>query len=38
MFSLGGGGDELGEKVTIQNYGRALVKPKDQPRGVVQAP
>ena len=26
------------EKVTVQNCGRALVKPKNQPGGVVLAP
>ena len=32
MFSLGGGrGMDWREKVTVQNCGRALVKPKSQP-------
>ena len=31
-------GDGLVEKVTVQNCGRALVKPKNQPGGVVLAP
>jgi len=39
MFSLGGWrGMDWWEKVTVQNCGRALVKPKDQPGGVVLAP
>ena len=38
MFSLGGrGGWTGGEKVTVQNCGRALVKSKNQPGGVVLA-
>ena len=31
-------GDVLEEKVIVQNYGRTLVKPKNQPGGVVLAP
>jgi len=32
MFSLGGGrGMDLWEKITVQNCGRALVKPENQP-------
>jgi len=31
-------GDELAEKVIVQNCGRPLVKPKNQPGGVVLAP
>ena len=39
MFSLGGWqGMDCWEKVTVQNCGRALVKPKNQPGGVVLAP
>ena len=39
MFSLGEGwGMEWREKVTVQNCGRALVKPKNQPGWVVLAP
>jgi len=39
MFSLGGRwGMDWREKVTVQNCGRALVKPKNQPGGVVLAP
>ena len=40
MFSLGGGrGVDWREKViTVQNCGRALVKPKNQPGWVVLAP
>ena len=35
MFSLGGGwGMDWREKVTVQNCGRALVKPKNQPGGL----
>ena len=39
MFSLGGGRwMDWQEKVTVQNCGRVLVKPKNQPGGAVQAP
>jgi len=39
MFALGGWhGMDLWEKAKVQNCGRALVKPKNQPRGVVLAP
>jgi len=39
MFSLDGGhGMDWREKLTIQNFGKALVKPKNQPGGAVQAP
>ena len=39
MFSLGRGrGMDWLEKVTVKNCGRALVKPKNQPGGVVLAP
>jgi len=39
MFSLGGWrGMDWREKVTLQNCGRALVKPKNQPGGAVLAP
>ena len=39
MFSLGGWqGMDWREKVTVQNCGRALVKPKNQPGGAVLAP
>jgi len=39
MFSLGEWqGIDWREKVTVQNCGRALVKPKNQPGGVVLAP
>jgi len=39
MFSLGGRrGMDWREKVTVENCGRALVKPKNQPGGVVLAP
>jgi len=39
MFSLGGGqGMGWQEKVTVQNCGRSLMKPKNQPGGVVLAP
>jgi len=39
MFSLGGGwGMDWLETVTAQNCGRALVKPRSQPGGVVLAP
>ena len=34
----GGQGMDWREKVTVQNCGRALVKPKNQPGGVVLAP
>jgi len=38
MFSLGGWqGMDWREKVTVQNCGRALEKPKNQPGGVVLA-
>ena len=38
MFSLGGGqGMDWLEKVMVQNCGRALVKPKNQPGGVLLA-
>ena len=38
MFSLGGGrGVDWREKVTVQNCGRALVKPKNQAGGAVLA-
>ena len=38
MFSLGRAGVDWREKVTVQNCGRALVKPTNQPGGVVLAP
>jgi len=39
MFSLGGWrGMDWWEKVTVQNCGRALVKSKNQPGGVLLAP
>ena len=39
MFSLGGWqGMDWREKVTLQNGGRAPVKPKNQPGGAVLAP
>ena len=38
MFTLGGGGMDWQENVIVQNCGRALVKPKNQPGGVVLAP
>ena len=40
MFSLGGwwGVDWRKKKVTLQNCGRAIVKPKTQPGGAVLAP
>ena len=39
MFSLGGWWEmDWREKVTVQNGGRALVKPKNQPGGAVLAP
>jgi len=39
MFSLGGWqGMDWREKVTVQNCGWALVKPENQPEGVVLAP
>jgi len=39
MFSLGGEqGMDWREKVTVPNCGRALVKPRNQPGGVVLAP
>jgi len=41
MFSLlggEGGWTQWREKVTVQNCGRALVKPKNQPGGAVLAP
>ena len=39
MYSLGGWwGTDWQEKVTVQNCGRALVKPKNHPGGVVLAP
>ena len=39
MFSLGGGwGMDWQEKVMVQNCGRALVKLKNRPGGVVLAP
>ena len=39
MFSLGGWwGMDWQEKVTVQNCGRALVKPTNQPGGAVLAP
>jgi len=38
MFSLGGWqGMDWREEVTLQNCGRALVKPKNQPGGAVLA-
>ena len=38
VFSSGGGwGMDWQEKVTVQNCGRALVMPKNQPGGVVLA-
>ena len=40
IFSLGGwrGVDWRKKKVTLQNCGRAIVKPKTQPGGAVLAP
>jgi len=39
MFSLGGWrGMDWWEKVSVQNCGRAVEKPKNQPGGVVLAP
>ena len=39
MFSLGGWqGMDRQEKVTVQNCAGVLVKPKNQPGGVVLAP
>ena len=39
MFSLGGWrGMDGGERITLQNCGRVLVKPKNQPGGAVLAP
>ena len=39
MFTLGGWwGMDWQEKVTVQNCGRALVKPKNQPGEVVLVP
>jgi len=39
MFTLGGWWEmDWWEKVTVQNCGRALVKPKNQPGGVALAP
>jgi len=39
MFSLGGGqGMNWQETVTVQNCGRAILKPKNKPGGVVLAP
>ena len=39
MFTLGRWrGVDWWEKVTVQNCGRALVKPKNQPGGVALAP
>ena len=38
VFIEWGAGDGLAGKVTAQNCGRALVKPKNQPGGVVLAP
>ena len=39
VFLLGGWrGMDWREKATVQNCDRALVKPKNQPRGVVLAP
>jgi len=39
MFSLGGGWEmDWQGKVTVQNCGRAPVKPKNQPGGTVLAP
>ena len=39
MFSLGGWrGMDWRENITVQNCGRALVKPKNQPGGTVLAP
>ena len=39
MFTLGGWwGMDWQEKVIVQNCGRALVKPKNQPGGVMLAP
>ena len=35
---VGGRGMDWWEKVTLQNCGRALVKPKTQPGGAVLAP
>jgi len=35
---VGGGVWTGGKKVTLQNFGRALVKPKTQPEGAVLAP
>ena len=37
-FHWVGGGNGLGGKVTVQYCDRALVKPKNHPRGVVLAP
>jgi len=33
-----GGWDGLAGKITLQNCGRAIVKPKNQPGGAVLAP
>jgi len=38
VFIGWGRGMDWWEKVTVQNCGRELVKPKNQPRGVVLAP
>jgi len=38
VFIGWGAGDGLGKKVTVQNCGKALVKPKNQPGGVVLGP
>jgi len=39
MFTLGGWWEmDWWEKMIVQNGGRALVKPKNQPGGVVLAP
>jgi len=39
IFSFRGGGEmDWREKVIVQNCGRVLVKPKNQPGGVVLAP
>jgi len=39
MFSWGGGrGMDWQENITVQNCGRALVKPKNQPGRAVLAP
>jgi len=39
MFALGGWqGINWREKVTVKNCGRAPVKPKNQPGGIVLAP